>query len=73
MDVGSLAFGIIALTFGAILVITLLTFGIIFWVFRRVTQGIEDPALTELKRRLADGEISPVEYEVRLRALQHPD
>ena len=30
----------------------------------------QDPAVAELKRRLADGEITPVEYQVRLRALE---
>jgi len=39
---------------------------LILW---RGFRGVEDPAVTELKRRLAAGEISPVEYEVRLRAL----
>jgi Predicted membrane protein (DUF2078). len=69
----SLAWGIIAATLIGILVITLLTVGLIAFVFRRVTRPVEDPALTELKRRLADGEITPVEYEVRLRALQQGD
>jgi uncharacterized membrane protein len=68
-----LAWGIIAATLIGILVITLLTVGLIAIVFRRVTRPVEDPALTELKRRLADGEITPVEYEVRLRALQQGD
>ena len=64
-----LAWGIIGVTLIAILVITLVTVGIIAFVFRLVTRSAEDPAIAELKRRLAAGEISPVEYEVRLRAL----
>jgi uncharacterized membrane protein len=68
-----LAWGIILVTLVGIVVIALLTVGIIAWVFRRVSVAPQDPAITELKRRLADGEISPVEYEVRLRAIQHPD
>jgi uncharacterized membrane protein len=52
------------------LVITLLIVGVIIWIVWRVSRGVENPAVTELKRRLASGEISPVEYEVRMRALE---
>jgi uncharacterized membrane protein len=69
----SLGLAIVAATFGGILVIGLLTAGIIIFAFRRVSPAREDPAVTELKRRLAAGEISPVEYEVRLRALSGKD
>jgi uncharacterized membrane protein len=49
---------------------TVLILGVIVWAIRRASRPAEDPAVQELKRRLAAGEISPVEYEVRLRALQ---
>ncbi len=57
----------------AFLVMVLLVIGFVLFTFLRVAKGIEDPAVTELKRRLAAGEISPVEYEVRLRALTGKD
>lgn len=52
---------------------TLLIIGAIVWVIRRASPPHQDPAVAELKRRLASGEISPVEYEVRMRALQDDD
>ena len=55
------------------LVITLLVIGVIVYALRRVTRPSEDPAIAELKRRLASGEITPVEYEVRMRALVQGD
>jgi uncharacterized membrane protein len=55
------------------LVITVLVIGGVVWAIRRSVPRVEDPAVAELKSRLARGEIDPVEYEVRLRALQHPD
>ncbi len=58
-------FGFFAVTLVTMLVIV----GVIVWIFRRVARGVENPAVTELKHRLAAGEISPVEYEVRMRAL----
>lgn len=57
-------------TMVVMLVITLLIVGVIVWAIRRASPAAEDPAITELKRRLAVGEISPVEYEVRMRALE---
>ncbi len=69
----TLAFEILWLVFAGILVISALTFGIILLIARRVARPVEDPAFVELKRRLAAGEIDPTEYEVRLRALRHPD
>jgi uncharacterized membrane protein len=68
-----LGFAIVGLTFLMIIVITGLTIGVIVWAFRRTLPRAEDPAVAELKRRLATGEISPVEYEVRMRALQQGD
>ena len=55
------------------LVITILVIGGVVWAIRRSVPRAEDPAVAELKARLARGEISPVEYEVRMRALQGPD
>ena len=46
-----------------------LVVGVIVWAIRRSAPASEDPAVAELKARLARGEISPVEYEVRMRAL----
>jgi uncharacterized membrane protein len=67
------AVAIVAVTFASILVITLLVLGVIVWAFRRAAPRAEDPAVAELKRRLAAGEITPAEYEVRLRALEKGD
>jgi len=49
---------------------TVLIVGVIVWAVRRNSRPPEDPAVAELKRRMAQGEISPVEYEVRMRALE---
>ena len=73
MDISSLAIGIIVATVVGILLITLLTVGIIYWVFRQLTRIPEDQARLELERRLAAGEISPVEYEARMDALRRKD
>jgi uncharacterized membrane protein len=59
-------FGSLAVTVGT----TLLIIGVIVWSVRRNSRPHEDPAVTELKRRMAQGEISPVEFEVRMRALE---
>ena len=68
-----LGFAIVIVTFLMIILITGLTIGVIVWAFRRVLPRAEDPAIAELKRRLAAGEITPVEYEVRMRALVKGD
>ena len=56
------------------LIVPLVTVGlvvvVIVWAIRRSAPASEDPAVAELKSRLARGEISPVEYQVRMRALQ---
>ena len=52
---------------------TLLIVGVIVWAIRRTLPPREDPAVRELKSRLARGEIDTAEYEVRLRALRGPD
>ena len=51
------------------LVITVLLIGVVIWAIRRNTVRTEDPAVSELKARLARGDIDPIEYEVRLRSL----
>lgn len=51
------------------LVITGTVIGVVVWAIRRSSPGHRDPAVTELNARLARGEIDPIEYEVRLRAL----
>jgi uncharacterized membrane protein len=51
------------------LIITVLVVGVIVWAIRRSSPPREDPAVAELKARYARGEISPAEFEVRLRSL----
>jgi putative membrane protein len=51
------------------LVMTGLIIGVIVWTIRRSLPAREDPAVAELKRRYARGEISPAEFEVRMRSL----
>jgi len=55
------------------LVITGLVIGVIVWAIRRSAPPREDPAVVELKSRLARGEIDTAEYQVRLRALEEGD
>ncbi len=55
------------------LITTGLVIGVIVWAIRRSVPPREDPAVAELKGRLARGEIDPTEYQVRLRALQRDD
>ena len=55
------------------LIITGVVIGVVIWAVRRNTPPRESPAVEELKARLARGEISPVEYQVRIRALQDGD
>ncbi len=74
MNPGSdLALAIVAVTFLSILVITLLVVGVIVFALRRAIPPAEDPGVAELKRRMAAGEISPAEYEVRVRAIEKGD
>ena len=74
MNFGSdLALTIVAGTLLSILATTLLVVGVIVYALRRAIPPAEDPAVAELKRRLATGEISPVEYEVRVRAIEKGD
>lgn len=56
------------LSFAVPLVITGAVIGVVIYAIRRSTPR-EDPAVAELKRRFARGEIDLAEYEVRLRSL----
>jgi len=55
------------------LIITGAIVGVVIWTVRRNTPRRESPAVEELKARLARGEIDPVEYQVRIRALREGD
>lgn len=52
------------------LVITIIVIGAVVWAVRRNSAPREDPAVSELKARLARGNVEPIEYEVRLRSLR---
>lgn len=54
-------------------VTTVLILAVIVWAIRRAGPAREDPAVAELKARLARGEIDPIEYQVRMRALRGGD
>ena len=54
-------------------VTTVLILAVIVWAIRRAGPAREDPAIAELKARLARGEIDPIEYQVRMRALRGGD
>ena len=62
--------GMIAISLFIPLVTTVLILGTIVWAIRRSAPAREDPAIAELKARLARGEIDPIEYHVRMRALR---
>jgi putative membrane protein len=55
------------------LIMTGVIVGVVIWAIRRNTPRREEPAVEELKARLARGEIDPVEYQVRIRALRDGD
>lgn len=55
------------------LITTGLIVGVVIWAIRRNAPRRESPAVEELKARLARGEIDPVEYQVRIRALRDGD
>jgi uncharacterized membrane protein len=59
--------------FAVPLVITGVVIGVIVWAIRRSVPPQEDPAVAELKERLARGEIDPAEFQVRMRALDDAD
>ena len=64
---------VIALSLLIPLITTVLILGVIVWAVRRAGPAREDPAVAELKARLARGEIDPIEYQVRMRALRGED
>lgn len=55
------------------LLTTAVILGVIVWAVRRSAPAREDPAVAELEGRLARGEIDPIEYQVRMRALRGGD
>ena len=55
------------------LLMMVLIAGVIVWAVRRAGPPREDPAVAALKARLARGEIDPIEYQVRMRALRGDD
>ncbi len=59
--------------FAVPLITTGLIIGVVIWAIRRTVPPQENPAVAELKSRLARGEIDPTEYQVRLRALERDD
>jgi len=65
--------GMIAISLLVPLLTTGLIVGTIVWAIRRSAPRREDPAIAELKARLARGEIDPIEYTVRMRALRGGD
>lgn len=65
--------GMIAISLLVPLLMTGLILGTIVWAIRRSAPRREDPAVAELKARLARGEIDPIEYQVRMRALRGED
>lgn len=62
--------GMLAISILVPLVTTGLIVGTVIWAIRRSAPAREDPAIVELKARLARGEIDPIEYTVRMRALR---
>lgn len=52
---------------------TALILGVIVWAVRRSAPAREDPAVAELKARLARGEIDPIEYQARIGTLRGGD
>jgi uncharacterized membrane protein len=72
-DVGGFVMATMAVAIILPLVITGLVIGLIVWAIRRNAPASEDPAITELKSRLARGEIDPSEYQARLDALKADD
>ena len=65
--------GMIAISLLIPLITTGSILGTIVWAIRRSAPRREDPAIAELKARLARGEIDPIEYTVRMRALRGED
>jgi uncharacterized membrane protein len=73
MDIKGMTDQIIGVTIWSVvgsLVVTVLiivlVLGVIVWAIRRSAPAPEDPAIAELKDRLARGEIDPIEFRVRM-------
>ena len=64
---------IVVISVAVPLLITAAIIVVVIWSIRRSLPPREDPAIAELKARLARGEIDPVEYQVRMRALRDGD
>lgn len=61
------------LAFAVPVITTGLVIAVIVWAIRRSVPPLEDPAVAELKARLARGEIDPAEFQVRMRVLEEDD
>jgi uncharacterized membrane protein len=55
------------------MVVMLVMIGAFVWAIFRTAGSRDDPAVAELKDRLARGEIDTAEYQVRRRALRDKD
>jgi uncharacterized membrane protein len=73
IDLFGLMGPIVVVSLAVPLITTGLIVAVIVWAIRRNTPRREDPAVEELKSRLARGEIDPTEYQVRIRALHDGD
>jgi uncharacterized membrane protein len=68
--------GTIASIVGSLVVtvlVVVLILGVIVWAIRRAAPPQEDPAIAELKARLARGEIDPIEFRVRADEIERQD
>ncbi|MEX1169007.1 MAG: hypothetical protein WEE50_02570 [Chloroflexota bacterium] len=65
--------GMIAISLLIPLLMTGLILGMIVWAIRRAAPAREDPAVAGLKAWLARGEVNPIEFRVRMRALRGGD
>ncbi len=72
-DLGSFVGVTIILALLIPLLTTVVIVGVVVWAIRGRIPPSEDPAVAELKARLARGEIDTAEYQVRLRALEEGD
>lgn len=72
-DVSTIFGPAVVLAFAVPLVTTGLIVGVVVWSIRRSVPRGDEPAVAELKSRLARGEIDTAEYQVRLHALTHDD
>jgi uncharacterized membrane protein len=73
IDLFSLLGPTMVFAFAVPLLTTGLVIAVVIWAIRRTVPPQDNPAVAELKSRLARGEIDPTEYQVRLRALERDD